>query len=356
MSNWEIRHGDCLDLMSQVEDQSVDLILTDPPYFKVKRDEWDRQWSDADRFIHWLSEVATGWRRILRPNGSLYCFASPQMGWRVGAMLREHFTVLNEIRWNKTHTGGRHRGCRKETLRSFFTAHEVIFFCEQKGADSFLRTEVGYDARCSELRGTVFEPLRAYLDSEWKRAGLSPKDANIATGSKMASHFFSPVQWALPTREKYEELREYARLHGRPDALEKSHDLLEREYDVLRREYDVLRREYDELKQEFESLRRPFFATKQRPFTDTWEFDTVHPHPGKHPCEKPQALLEHIIETSSRPGALVLDTFAGSGSTGVAAHHLGRDFIGMEASAEYVEYGRRNIMESTAQRSLFSAQ
>jgi DNA modification methylase len=51
-----------------------------------------------------------------------------------------------------------------------------------------------------------------------------------------------------------------------------------------------------------------------------------------HPAEKPSRLAEIMIETSSKKGELVLDMFAGSGSTGVAAKKLGRSCLLIEKS------------------------
>ena len=44
MTDTTLHHGDCLDVMADMADNSVDVILTDPPYFKVKAEWWDRQW------------------------------------------------------------------------------------------------------------------------------------------------------------------------------------------------------------------------------------------------------------------------------------------------------------------------
>ncbi len=54
-----------------------------------------------------------------------------------------------------------------------------------------------------------------------------------------------------------------------------------------------------------------------------------------HPTEKPVALMRHYIEQSSQRGQLVLDPFMGSGTTGVAAVHVGRRFIGIEKDEKY---------------------
>lgn len=88
--------------------------------------------------------------------------------------------------------------------------------------------------------------------------------------------------------------------------------------------------EYSELKKEYEELRRPFHVTDEVPYTDVWTFAPVQYYQGKHPCEKPADLLEHIISTSSRENAVVLDAFMGSGSTGQACIKLNRKFIGIE--------------------------
>ena len=64
-----------------------------------------------------------------------------------------------------------------------------------------------------------------------------------------------------------------------------------------------------------------------------------------HPTEKPVALMEYLIQTYSTPGDIVLDFFAGSGSTAVAARNLGRQFIIGEQSLEYVEIARRRLAQ-----------
>jgi site-specific DNA-methyltransferase (adenine-specific) len=62
-----------------------------------------------------------------------------------------------------------------------------------------------------------------------------------------------------------------------------------------------------------------------------------------HPCQMPEAVLERIIRVSSNVGDLVLDPFAGSGTTLATAKRLGRHFLGIELSAEYAEGIRRRL-------------
>ena len=322
-----IYHGDCLEVLPHVD--RADLILTDPPYFKVKSEEWDRQWDKATEFLDWLDLSLAEFVRILAANGSLYLFASPQMAARVEVLIGQRFAVLAGITWAKPdpfstiNRGAGNAGrVSKESLRNYYPNTERVIFAEHFGADNMAKGEAGYAAKCDELRGFVFEPLRAYLADEWKRAGLDKRDADAATGTQMAGHYLTQSQWALPTEANYLKLRDYANRNGG---------------EYLRREYEDLRREYEDLRREYEDLRRPFAVTAEDQFTDVWTFPTVKPYKGKHPCEKPQAMLRHIIKTSSRENAVVLDPFMGSGSTLLAARSMGRQAIGIEKDERWCE-------------------
>jgi site-specific DNA-methyltransferase (adenine-specific) len=64
---------------------------------------------------------------------------------------------------------------------------------------------------------------------------------------------------------------------------------------------------------------------------------------GKHPTQKPLALLERIILASTKEGDLVLDPFCGSSTTGVAALKLGRRYIGIELETEYLKLSKKRL-------------
>ncbi len=330
--SWRIIQGDCLERMQELDNNSVDLILTDPPYFKVKNEPWDRQWDKPEVFLEWIGKLCEQWERILKPNGSLYVFASPKMAARVEVTIAERFNVLNRITWRK-HDGTKNEGglwsrANKESLRRFFEQKEEIIFAEHYGMDNVAKGEPTFAAKAEEIRGFVFEPLRAYLESERKRAGLTREDVRqvfaerLGTKGKISGHFYDRSQWMLPTEQMYQWLRECHNPQGG---------------------YEYLQREYEELRQEYEELRRPFSVTADVPYTDVWDFPTVNSYKGKHPCEKPLELLKHIVQTSSRPGAVVLDCFMGSGSTGEAALSLGREFIGIDYLEHWCKVGEARL-------------
>ena len=338
MSDYQLFHGDCLDVLPTLDSSSIDLILTDPPYFKVKDEPWDRQWETEAGFLAWLDTVLVEFARILKPNGSLYLFASPQMAARVEVLIGQRFNVLNRITWQKPPYATKAEMFRKEDLRMFFPASEAIIFAEHFNSDNYAQDGSGHDAECDKLRGFAFEPLRAYLDGERIRAGVTVRQVaeqfQLKTGSRtvtgMARHWFTSVlQWTLPTEENYQWLRSTL-----------SH---------LNRGGAYLRREYEDLRREYEDLRRPFTATADVPYTDVWTFPTVGTYPGKHVCEKPLEMMRHIVEASSRPDGVVLDCFMGSGNSGIAATMLGRQYIGIDASVHWVNVAGQRIGKADGQ-------
>ena len=85
---------------------------------------------------------------------------------------------------------------------------------------------------------------------------------------------------------------------------------------------------------------------------DVWQVPIVRPWEmscGQHPTQKPLKLLHRIILASTRPGELILDPFAGSCTTGVAANLLGRRFIGIDKEGDYLRIGhmRREELNHT---------
>jgi site-specific DNA-methyltransferase (adenine-specific) len=80
--------------------------------------------------------------------------------------------------------------------------------------------------------------------------------------------------------------------------------------------------------------------------TDTWWHTIVSPN-GKektgYPTQKPLGILRRIIQASSNPGDVVMDFFAGSGTTGFAAYELGREFILMDNNCEAIEVMKKRF-------------
>lgn len=74
---------------------------------------------------------------------------------------------------------------------------------------------------------------------------------------------------------------------------------------------------------------------------------------GKHPTQKPLALLERIITASTEPDAVVFDPFMGSGTTGVAALKLKRRFVGIDSSKDYCKLAEKRMEDILIRKTLF---
>ena len=308
-----LHHGDSLEILPTLDEQA-DALLTDPPYFKVKNEDWDRQWAKPDEFLRWIGSFLDAAKPLLAPHASVWVFASPQLATDIEITVRDRFRVLNSIRWTKQ--AGWHQKASLDTIRSFLTPWEAIIFAEQ------------YADPCA--------PIAAYLRGERERAGVTRGQAGAAlTGYKnLESAVANVSNWELGknaiSAKDYSAVRELLNMGGG----------------------DFMTREYEDLRREYEDLRRPFTPATRTLASDIWDFAPVRPYPGKHPCEKPAPLLRHMIETSTRPGALILDPFAGSGSTLEVAAATGRRAIGIEKSEEYCEKIARRLESRVEQLAL----
>lgn len=82
---------------------------------------------------------------------------------------------------------------------------------------------------------------------------------------------------------------------------------------------------------------------ESKQMTDVWRLPAIAPWEkkcGKHPTQKPLAVLSRIILASTKQNAWILDPFTGSSTTGIAANLLGRRFLGIDKEVEYLEISR----------------
>lgn len=124
MSN-EVLCCDCTEGMRSIAGDSVDLILADPPYGGLLKDQWDRISDYGSYSEQWLREA----RRILKPTGSLYCYCSigPKSSslLDIALILRRDWLFQDMIVWKKQ----RGRGSRRGWL---FTREEILWATKTK--------------------------------------------------------------------------------------------------------------------------------------------------------------------------------------------------------------------------------
>ena len=137
----QILHGDCIEILESLPENSVDLIFADPPYNLQLRndlyrpnmtkvdavtDGWDRfdSFAEYDEFtLKWLSAS----RRVLNENGTIWVIGTYHNIYRVGTVMQDlHFWILNDIVFIKSNPMPNFRGVR------FTNAHETLIWAQKK--------------------------------------------------------------------------------------------------------------------------------------------------------------------------------------------------------------------------------
>jgi adenine-specific DNA-methyltransferase len=334
IGNCTLYHGDCREVLPTLPEASVQLVLVDPPYCRMKAEAWDRQWANREAYLVWLRDLANEWRRVLTLSGSLYCFASPQMAAHVEVMLGGVFQVIQRITWRKPPYSTKAEMFDKESCRMFFPASEAILFAEQYGSDrsydaALITENTPYWTACQRLKTSLFS---APILEAMQGTGTTAKEVTEVIGAYgTVNHGGAVSNWLqgynIPTRAHYDAMRSF--------------------FNTRNGRTDYLRREYEDLRREYEDLRRPFTISPTVPYTDVWDFATVPHGAGKHLAEKPLPLLRHMILASSRPGDTVLDCCAGSFSTLDAARECGRKGIGIEQDRLWFQRGQERLRQDT---------
>src|SRR5215469_14517665 len=242
-----IYQGDCLEILAQIPEGTVDVVFADPPYFlsnggitchagkmvSVNKGDWDKsRGPDSNHTFNrsWLAAC----QRVLKPNGSIWVSGTAHVIHSVGfAMQQLGFKLLNDISWVKPNPPP------NLSCRYFTHATETIIWA----------------AKNSKSRHTFNYKLM--------------KDANRGKQMKSVWEIYPPEAW-------------------------------------------------------------------EKRF-------------GKHPTQKPVALLERILLASSQEGDLILDPFCGSGTTLLAAIRLRRHALGCELSAEFLTLSLRRLCSNLVQ-------
>ena len=317
---YKLYKGDCLELLKNIPDKSIDLVLTDPPY-NIKKANWD----NIPDYINWCGKWLLKCQRVLKDNGTLYFFHNDMVQI---AQLMEFIRLNTDFKFNSfcIWDKGDFRALswkhpsKKNNLRCWFNVCEycLVFVKMQGYKTAWDRT--GLESVKLDINN--FKNLRNYFEHIQNFTGLNKKQIIEKIGQR-ADHCFrwNTPQWDMPTPETYRAL-----------------------IDILEIDKMIGFKEYEELRQEYEELR--FTHNLDDNHKNIWHSDEPRNDGKIHPTQKPINILERIIRVSSNEGATVLDPFLGSGSTGVACANTGRNFIGMELDDNYFKIAESRVSEA----------
>lgn len=309
----ELLHGDCLEEMPKIEAGSVDLILTDPPYGTLKGAElkgWNKDRTAWDTVID-QDSMMEECNRILRTNGALILFSQEPYTGALTTNTHGNLPFAYRYTWVKDNAGNILMANKSPVN---YTEDVCVFFKK-------------YDTLSQH-------PLREYAERIKKYIGLDKKQIFEEIGNQGVCHFYrtDSTQFGLCTEKTYSELIEKYQINAMPDFMSFS---------------------------ELEEIDKAFSRTFSRTFNlhnghryKSNILKCMKDYTGWHPTQKPVGLMEDLIRTYTNEGDTVLDFTMGSGSTGVAAHNLNRDFIGIEKEREYFDIAEMRIHEETAQQAM----
>ena len=284
-------NGDCIEKMRSLEDNSVDLVVADPPYWKVIGEKWDYQWKTEKDYVEWSLKWIKEVSRILRIGGTFYCFGYfrtlsllvPHLK-EMGLELRQQIIIDKGIRAIS--------GRATKKYKMFPNVTESILFIIKDNKQF----------------------VKPFLKERQKALGLTAKQINEALGVKSngggmwSIYTGKNVCEQFPTEELWNKLSK-----------------------ILDFECP-----YKKVAQTF---------NPQIGYTDVWTDIDFYKEKHLHPTQKPLKLIRRLIEASSNEGDIVLDPFSGAGSTQISSIQLNRHYIGIELDEEYYRIGLQRIKQ-----------
>ena len=291
--NIDLQNKDCLEFLKTLEDNSVDMVNVDPPYFQIVKNSWDNQWNSEDEYIDWCRQWTEECFRVLKPGRCFYVWGTT----KTDTFLRYKLEILNKIagahyqNWIIWHYdwGGRTKKTfarKHEDLLMYSKGKTFLFNAEDVLEERAVKTNMALQRKIKLLEHMINNPnatLNAKDQKAWKTYFSKLKSGDYA--SKLAE-------------------------------LQKKNAL-------------------------FEKGKIP---------TDVWmknNHTTSKEYAGWHPTQKPISILQRTILANTNKGDTVLDIFSGSGSTMIASSLFGRNFVGCEMSEDYYNKSLERLEELT---------
>ena len=95
----KIYNIDCIEYMKTLPNNCIDLIIADPPYFKIVKEEWDNQWKTEEDYLNWCSIWISECSRILKEDGTIYVYGSQQLITELEILLKNELIFRKRLIW-----------------------------------------------------------------------------------------------------------------------------------------------------------------------------------------------------------------------------------------------------------------
>ena len=296
MASIQIYNSDCMEYIKTLDDNSIDLVLTDPPYFIDKLDnKWSSDDINSDKKNSHIKHLPKGMKFDKKQVKRLY----------------DYYLELSELLFQKLKPGGYFLSFSSPRLY-----HAIAMACDIAGFE--IRDMINWNYTQSMPKGMSVTHIINKMD-------MSPEDkANLIEEYKdfktpQIRSCFEPICVAMKPIGKLTFIKN--ELNFKTGLLDFSQ------------------------KVGIGKDRVPANIITTEEFNDHYDKNFLVSKPGKrekgenntHITVKPIALIEHLIKLFSKKGSTVLDPFLGSGTTAVASKNTERNCIGLEINTEYYE-------------------
>ncbi len=287
----KIYQGDCLEVLKNIDSQSIDLIYIDPPFFTNKdfisfEDRWK---GGINHYIDWMKDRVFELHRVLKDTGSFYLHCDWHASHYLKVMCDDIFgynNFKNEIIWKRaTMSGGKAVG------KQYGRNHDVILYYTKTNNYTYNTHYLSYSQDYIKNKFIYKEP-----------DGRIYRRQPRGTRSDEAISKLAEQGRVVVSKTGYEEIKFYL----------------------------------DEMKG----------VALDDVWIDIKDVRTIQSvEKLNYPTQKPEALLERIIKASSNKDDLVLDPFCGCGTTIAVAQKLQRKWIGIDVNLEAIEIANKRIAE-----------
>jgi len=287
--------GDARDLLARTEDESIDLVLTSPPFALQRKKEYGNE--DQDTYVDWLVSFCRDVHRILRPTGSF---------------------VLD--------LGGAYSKGRP--VRSLYNYRVLIRLCDEL---NFRLAEEFF----------WFNPAKLPSPIEWvNKRKIRTKDAvNTVWWLSKTDHPKADVRGVLvPYSARMQKLLEDAKSFYTPKKRPSGHDISGKFANANRGAIPS-------------NLLEIPNTESNSPYLRLCKLAGVEGHPARFPEKLPRFFIDFLTD----PGDIVLDFFAGSNTTGSAAEKAGRQWMAFDSDRGYVEASIFRFLEQVPEAEALAA-